>query len=119
MKNGSSGDEQCLVELSRQALIGGDLDSLLTATNPHVAGVLDIWSCCKVLELQPDGETLLLKAGVGWHEGLVGQATITADVSLQAGYTLQFQAPVIVRDLAPKPASVPRICWRIMTCAAG
>lgn len=90
--------QQCLVELSRQALTGGDLDSLLSATTQRVAEVLDM-ELCKVLELQPDGETLLLKAGVGWHEGLVGQATITADVSLQAGYTLQFQAPVIVRDL--------------------
>lgn len=90
--------QQCLVELSRQALTGGDLDTLLTVTTQRVAEVLDM-ELCKVLELQSDGGTLLLKAGVGWHDGLVGQATITADVSLQAGYTLQFQTPVIVRDL--------------------
>lgn len=90
--------QQCLVELSRQALTGGDLANLLTTTTQRVAEVLDM-ELCKVLELQPDGETLLLKAGVGWNEGLVGHATITANVSLQAGYTLQFQTPVIVRDL--------------------
>lgn len=90
--------QQCLVELSRQALTGGDLNTLLTATTQRVAEVLDM-ELCKALELQADGETLLLKAGVGWNEGLVGHATTVADISLQAGYTLQFQAPVIVRDL--------------------
>jgi len=90
--------QQSLAELSRQALTGSDLDTLLTAAAHRVAEVLEM-ELCKVLERQPDGATLLLKAGVGWHEGLVGQTTVPADTTSQAGYTLQSHAPVIVRDL--------------------
>lgn len=89
--------QQSLAELSRQALIGNDLDHFMTALTQQVAQVLDM-ELCKVLELQPDG-TLLLKAGVGWREGLVGQVRLTTETSAQAGYTLQSHAPVVVRDL--------------------
>jgi PAS domain S-box-containing protein len=90
--------QQSLAELSRQALTGVDLDTFLTTVTQRVAEVLDM-ELCKVLELQPDGKTLLLKAGVGWQEGLIGHATMTTDRSAQAGYTLRSQAPVVVRDL--------------------
>jgi two-component system CheB/CheR fusion protein len=90
--------QQSLAELSRQALTGVDLDTFLTAVTHRVAEVLDM-ELCKVLELQPGGKALLLKAGIGWQEGLVGQATVSTDTGAQAGYTLQSQAPVVVRDL--------------------
>jgi PAS domain S-box-containing protein len=54
---------------------------------------------CKILELLPDGNALLLRAGRGWHAGLVGQATVGAGGDSQAGYTLQADEPVIVTDL--------------------
>jgi hypothetical protein len=34
-----------------------------------IAGVLEV-EYCGILELLPDGERLLLRAGVGWKEGL-------------------------------------------------
>jgi PAS domain S-box-containing protein len=54
---------------------------------------------CKVLELRPDGQTLLLKAGVGWRDELVGQAIVPMGMGSQAGYTLTSKKPVIVEDL--------------------
>jgi len=90
--------QQSLAELSRQALAGSDLDAFLTAATHSVAEVLEM-ELCKVLQLQPDGKTFLLRAGVGWQAGLVGQALVPVEVSTQAGYTLQSQAPVVVRDL--------------------
>ncbi|MEZ4728120.1 MAG: PAS domain S-box protein [Caldilineaceae bacterium] len=90
--------QQSLAELSQQALTGSDLDALLTAAAHGVAEVLEM-ELCKILELQPNGKTLLLKAGVGWREGLVGHTIVPADTTSQAGYTLQSHAPVIVRDL--------------------
>ena len=54
----------------------------------------------KVLELLPDGTRLLLRAGVGWREGLVGHATVDAGIDSQAGYTLLSNHPVIVDDLS-------------------
>ncbi|WP_342347611.1 chemotaxis protein CheB [uncultured Nitrospira sp.] len=54
----------------------------------------------KVLELLPDGQSLLLRTGVGWQEGLVGHAVVGADLDSQAGYTLSVNEPVIVTDLS-------------------
>jgi PAS domain S-box-containing protein len=54
---------------------------------------------CKVLELLPSGQALLLRSGVGWKEGLVGRATVGSGTDSQAGYTLLSDEPVIVEDL--------------------
>ncbi len=53
----------------------------------------------KVLELSPNDQTLLLRAGVGWQPGLVGRATVSAGLESQAGYTLLSEQPVVVEDL--------------------
>jgi PAS domain S-box-containing protein len=53
----------------------------------------------KVLELQPGGRTLLLRAGVGWREGLVGRRTVPVGPETWAGFTLRSSGPVIVSDL--------------------
>ena len=90
--------QQTLAALGRAALETSDLTQLMTSATQQVAEVLDM-QFCKVLELQPGGNTLLLKAGVGWHLGIVGQSTVLTDTETQAGYTLQAKAPVVVRDL--------------------
>ncbi|HYA17948.1 MAG TPA: SpoIIE family protein phosphatase [Bryobacteraceae bacterium] len=54
---------------------------------------------CKVLELLPDDKELLLRAGVGWKEGLVGHATVPTGLDSQAGFTLLSEQPVVVEDL--------------------
>lgn len=54
---------------------------------------------CKVLELLPGGDQVLLVSGVGWKQGLVGKATVPTDLESQAGYTLVSEGPVISRDL--------------------
>ncbi|MCP6760856.1 MAG: PAS domain-containing protein [Fischerella sp. CENA71] len=91
--------QQILVaELSQQALAGIDLISLMQQAVTFIAECLEV-EYCKVLELLPDGNNLLLRAGVGWQPGLVGQATVSAGINSQAGYTLVSNDPVIVEDL--------------------
>jgi GAF domain-containing protein len=51
----------------------------------------------RVLELQPDGENLLLRSGKRWKEELVGQATVPLDSP--AGYTLEAKKPMIIEDV--------------------
>jgi signal transduction histidine kinase/DNA-binding NarL/FixJ family response regulator len=62
------------------------------------ARTLDV-EYCKILELLPGGEELLLRAGVGWKEGLVGKTKVGAGLDSQAGYALLSDEPVIVEDL--------------------
>jgi len=53
-----------------------------------------------VLDLAPDGESLSLRAGVGWDEGVVGEASVSAEENeSQAAYTLASDQPVVVEDL--------------------
>jgi GAF domain-containing protein len=84
--------------LGLAALSGMDLAGLMDEAVHAVAGVLGV-EYCKVLELMPDGATLLLRAGVGWREGLLGTATVGTNLQSQAGYALISPGPVVVEDL--------------------
>ncbi len=90
--------EAAVADLGQVALSGGDLDALMRKAVVAVAETLKV-EYAKVLELDRLGGTLLLRAGVGWKEGLVGQATVGAGRDSQAGYTLLSSEPVIVEDL--------------------
>lgn len=94
-----SEQQAALAELGQQALATTDLDALFQEATSVVADHLDT-DYCKVLDLLPDGERLRLRAGVGWQDGLVGNATVGTDDDSQAGYTLRSDDPVIVEDLA-------------------
>ena len=78
--------QEAVAELGLAAL-GSDLDALLEKAVKLVARTLDV-EHCELLELLPDGTALLLRAGVGWTEGLVGRATVAVGTSSQAGYTV-------------------------------
>jgi PAS domain S-box-containing protein len=90
--------QEAVARLGQSALEGLSLSQLLDEAVSTAAANLDV-EMCKILELLPDGERLLLRAGVGWRAGLVGQATVGADLDSQAGYTLASKDPVIVYDL--------------------
>ena len=90
--------QAAVAELGQRALGGLDLQSLMNEAAHLLAEALEV-EIAKVLELLPGGEALLLRAGVGWKDGVVGQATVGADRNSQAGYTLASQEPVIVEDL--------------------
>ncbi len=84
--------------LGQKALAGAGLSALMEEAVALVAQGLEV-EYCKVLELLPEGNALLLRAGVGWHSGLVGSATVSVGSDSQAGYTLLSSEPVIVFDL--------------------
>jgi len=80
--------QQAVAELGRRALAETDLPAFMGEAVGLTAGVLDL-EYCKVMELVPGGEILLLRAGVGWEEGLVERATEEVGLGSQAGYTLR------------------------------
>jgi hypothetical protein len=54
---------------------------------------------CKVMEYIPTENRLLVRAGVGWGEGVIGQATVGADLASPAGYALKTGKHVISNHL--------------------
>ena len=88
-----------LAELGTEALRSRDLDPLLAEASRIVAEGMGT-QFAKVLEYRPAENNLLVRAGVGWHEGVVGHATLGADDGSPAGYALKTTEPVIANDLA-------------------
>ena len=87
-----------IAQMGQLALSGTDLDTLCDQAALLIVKTLGI-EYCKILKLLPKGDALLLKAGVGWHEGLVGHKTIGTETDSQAGFTLLTNKPVVVEDL--------------------
>ncbi len=91
--------QQTLAQFGELALKSDDLDEILTeacrlarqAMGTHLA---------KVVELQPDGKTMLVRAGVGWKPGVVGHATVTAEQDTSEGHALRTGEPMISADIA-------------------
>lgn len=90
--------QAAVAKLGQLALADTDVDTLMDEAVFLIAQCLEV-EYCQVLELLSDRQTMLLRAGVGWQAGLVGQATVSANLDSQAGYTLHAQSPVIVEDL--------------------
>ncbi len=90
--------QKAVADLGQYALAEKNVGSLMERAVNLVARILNV-EYCKVLELLPDGKTLLLKAGVGWQDGLVGTARLGIEKDAQAGYTLRHSEPIIVDDL--------------------
>ena len=85
--------------LGQFALVTQDFSSLLNQAVMLVAQTLEV-EYCHLLELQPNSNTMFLRAGVGWKEGALGNAIVAADPRTQAGFTLTAGEPVVVELLA-------------------
>lgn len=81
-----------------QLALNSDLDTLLQSATELVAQALSV-ELCKIIQILPEEGVGLLRAGVGWKEGLVGRARVPLEGNSQAGYTLQQAGPVVVEDL--------------------
>ena len=90
--------QAAVAELGQRALVDTDFSVLIDEAVSLVAQTLKL-DYVKLLELMPDSDHLLLRAGVGWPDDLVGRATVSANPhSYEAGYTLHAEGPVIVED---------------------
>jgi PAS domain S-box-containing protein len=101
--------DRALMQIGLIGLREQDPIALLQHTVQIVGQTLGV-DLAKALELLPDGSGLKLVAGTGWRPGLLGHATVGADLDSQAGYTIhEYEAakrsgierfaPVIVADL--------------------
>ena len=88
-----------IARIGMHALDTGDLQGFMDQVVRDVQETLET-DFCRILELQPDRNVFVLRAGVGWREGAVGSARVSAGADTQSGYTLRSAVPVIVDDLA-------------------
>ncbi|MDO8541427.1 MAG: response regulator [Opitutaceae bacterium] len=94
--------QDALAVLGQQALAGADVAMLFDHAVRVVANTVKV-EFCKVMELQATGEKLLLRAGVGWRDGLVGSALIDGTAGSAAGAILRGESPLVVEQLDADP----------------
>ncbi len=88
--------ESAVVQLALSALSGKDLAELMKEASKNIVQNMDL-EFCGIFEFLPAENALLLKAGQGWAEGLVGVTLISQHDSL-VGLTLQFNAPILIEE---------------------
>ena len=86
--------QTALARFGELALHSDNLEEILHDACRLVAEGLGT-DLAKVLELQPDGRTLLVRAGVGWEPGVVGKVTLSASEGSSEGHALRTGDPVV------------------------
>src|SRR5947199_8406988 len=87
-----------LVDIGRLAGESADLDRFLDQAVVQVSRAVEI-NQVKILQYRPRRADLLVVAGVGWKEGVVRTATLSADLRSAPGRAFQTAEPVIVKNL--------------------
>src|ERR1700684_4566366 len=90
--------QELLSELGVLALQRTSFTGMLDHTARMTAEGLDA-EYCKILEFMPAEDRLLVRAGVGWKDGMVGSPSVGADLPPPACYALRTGKPVISNHL--------------------
>lgn len=90
--------QDVLARFGELAVRSDDLDEILHEACRLVGEALGT-DLAKVMELQEGGDTLLVRAGVGWQPGIVGHARIAVTPDGCEGYALLHRQAVISNDV--------------------
>ena len=90
--------QSLLGEFGRSALQTRDIGQILQRATELCAQGLET-RFAKVLEYLPDDKRLLVRAGIGWASGTIGQVSLGVDLESPAGYAFQTGKMVISNHL--------------------
>jgi two-component sensor histidine kinase len=90
--------QSLLGAFGRSALQTRDIGQILQRATELCAQGLDA-PFAKVLEYIPDDNRLLVRAGIGWASGTIGQVSLAVDLESPAGYAFQTEQNVISNHL--------------------
>ena len=93
-----SGASRCSPTLASFALHSESFDEILTEACRLVSEALGT-KRAKVLEIQPDGQSLLVRAGVGWQSGIVGKLRLQMGERSSETFSIKAGKPVVTRDI--------------------
>lgn len=100
--------QEALAQLGERALVEPDLERLLNDAVSTVALTLSA-DFVKILELLPGGGELMLRAGFGWKNDLVGTILTRSEPNSYARFTLDSAAPLVIDEFAGESRfEVPR-----------
>jgi PAS domain S-box-containing protein len=91
--------QRALANFGEFALRCNNLETILREGRRIVAGALNT-DLAKILELEPNRQTALVRAGVGWREGIVGKQRISLEEKSSEAFAVYECVPVITHNLA-------------------
>jgi len=97
--------QAAIADLGRRALEGAKPSELMDAAVETVVGMLKV-DFAAVYELLASGDSLELRAAVGWENDVTGVVVPVREDSL-AGFTIAENGPVVVDDLPSERRFVP------------
>jgi signal transduction histidine kinase/CheY-like chemotaxis protein len=89
--------QQIVADLGSRALAGRDLHDLLERGIRAAVETLEV-PFAALLEPMPGSDLLLMRAGIGWREGLIGQLILDGGHGAALAHLLSSGRPVIVED---------------------
>src|SRR5206468_3857724 len=90
--------QRLMAEFGLFALRTRDVSSLLQEASDVCAQGMQC-EFCKVMEFLPSEGQFVVRAGVGWNPGVVGQARVGADRESPTGFAFASEQPVISNHL--------------------
>jgi signal transduction histidine kinase/CheY-like chemotaxis protein len=88
-----------LVSFGELALRSDDLNEILTEACRIVSEALGT-DLAAVMELRENGDILVMRAGVGWNQGVVGNATVKVTQDTSESHALKTGEPMISPDIS-------------------
>ncbi|WP_420608370.1 ATP-binding protein [Novosphingopyxis sp.] len=95
---GSLQRQDVLAKFGEFALKSDNLDKILAEACRLVSEALNT-DLAKVMELEEGGETLLVRAGIGWDLGIVGTVRVSASDQSSEGHALRTGKPLVSPDI--------------------
>jgi two-component sensor histidine kinase len=89
--------QEAVAQLGESALSGANLDEIFGEAARLAADLAEA-EYAEILELSPERDTLVMRAGVGWNDNLVGHPVSTSDPGTVAGEALRSRRAVVVND---------------------
>jgi signal transduction histidine kinase len=89
---------EIMAEFGSKAMQLGDFDDLLQEACERTAESIGV-EHAKVLEYRPETDDLLVRAGIGWAENVVGRARLSAGMTSPPGRAFRTGAPVFIEDI--------------------
>ena len=110
--------QEALAQLGERALIEPDLERLLNDVVSTVALTLSV-DFVKILELLPGDSELLLRAGFGWKNNLVGTILTETGPNTLARFTLNSSKPVVITDFGSESRFAVAAYLKEHRCTSG
>jgi two-component sensor histidine kinase len=90
--------QKVLADFGEFALRNEDLDEILTEACRLVGEALGT-DLAKVLEIEQDGKSVFMRAGVGWKPGYVGKVHLPMRERSSETYSIRVAKPVVTQDI--------------------